>query len=342
MANAVQFDLDGALKRLEGAGPVLILTHDNPDPDSMAAAWALATLLQGQISVPSTIGMGGIIGRAENRAMVETLALPVTPIEKIDLKGHPLTALVDTQPGTGNNSLPAGRNVDIVIDHHPPRPESANAAWCDIQPGLGASSTIAYGYLRRRGVSISPPLATALLYAIKTETRDLGREATELELEAYVDLIGRADQNALHRIASPKVGPERFAALDRALHRATLYGDLCVANLGALDYPDLVAEIADLLLPLRAAHWVMCVGRHAGRAVLSVRTDVPDARCGSLMRKVVGSEGSSGGHGQTAGGRLYARVDDDHALGELYNLLVVRLAAELGVAGKTPLPLLPL
>ena len=34
-----------------------------------------------------------------------------------------------------------------------------------------------------------------------------------------------------------------FAALDRALRSAELYGDVVAVNLGALGYPDLVAEI---------------------------------------------------------------------------------------------------
>ena len=79
-------------------------------------------------------------------------------------------------------------------------------------------------------------------------------------------------------------------ALDRALRSATVWGELLAINLGALDYPDLVAEVADLMLPYEKAHWVLCVGQHNRTVFLSVRTDINDATAGALIRRVVGSQ----------------------------------------------------
>ena len=36
----------GQLKNYSGGGPVLVLTHDNPDPDSLASGMALRELLR--------------------------------------------------------------------------------------------------------------------------------------------------------------------------------------------------------------------------------------------------------------------------------------------------------
>ena len=41
------------LQQACGAGPVLILTHDNPDPDALAAGKALATLLEDAWNIPT-------------------------------------------------------------------------------------------------------------------------------------------------------------------------------------------------------------------------------------------------------------------------------------------------
>jgi len=46
---------------------VLILTHDNPDPDALASAFALKYLLHAKWKVGSLIAFGGIIGRAGKR-----------------------------------------------------------------------------------------------------------------------------------------------------------------------------------------------------------------------------------------------------------------------------------
>ena len=100
------FDLDRALAALAGRRSLLIYTHDNPDPDALAAALGLQRLAETELGVVATLTYGGIVGRAQNRAMVENLKMPLTPVERIDLGQFDTIALVDSQPETGNNSLP--------------------------------------------------------------------------------------------------------------------------------------------------------------------------------------------------------------------------------------------
>jgi nanoRNase/pAp phosphatase (c-di-AMP/oligoRNAs hydrolase) len=328
------------LARVRGRGDALVIMHDNPDPDCMACAECLRLVLEQKAGLRVTVARGGIIGRPENRAMVQVLGLAHLPVEQIDFARYGVVALVDTQPETGNNSLPPGHPVDIVVDHHPLRGPAARAPWCDIRDDYGASSTIAYDYLREQGLPIDRRLATALLYAIKSETRDLGREASPHEYAAYLELLPKADLELLHAIAEPKVPAAHFAALDRALRSAEVRGKLVTANLGALDYPDLVAEMADLLLPFERARWVMCVGQHDGLVYLSLRTDEPHAHAGGLIRRLVAGKGAAGGHGMVAGGRLDAAVKDAADLAAVHAALVDGLARELGVESQPPVPLI--
>src|SRR6478609_400105 len=101
-------------------GRALITTPANPDPDSLAAALGLRKILESQ-KIEAHIALGGIIGRPENRAMVRELKIDLVPLDKVDWGSYAALALVDSQPGTGNNSLPSDRKCDIVIDHHPLR-----------------------------------------------------------------------------------------------------------------------------------------------------------------------------------------------------------------------------
>jgi nanoRNase/pAp phosphatase (c-di-AMP/oligoRNAs hydrolase) len=336
------FGLDAALGRLGAVRRLLVYMHDNPDPDALAAAVGLKSLFEHVAGAQVNLALGGIVGRAENRAMVEALKIPLLPVEELTHTGYDRLAIVDSQPGTGNNSLPTGRIIDVVVDHHSARPESAASPWCDIRSHLGATSTIVLQYLREKHVRIDASLATALFYALRTETRDLGREATQAEREAYLFLVPRVDHQMLYRISHPKVPRDHFAAVDRALRSAELYGDLVAVNLGKLAYPDLVAEVADLMLSYEGARYVLCCGRFGTRAFLSLRTDPTENRAGSLMRQTIGAEGAAGGHGTMAGGRLHAPFHEDAALQVAFGTLIRRFIAAAGVNAVPGAPSIPL
>lgn len=52
--------------------PLLIRTHDFPEPDAIASAFALPHLAQATFGIEATIACGGIVGRMTNRAVVRT------------------------------------------------------------------------------------------------------------------------------------------------------------------------------------------------------------------------------------------------------------------------------
>ena len=334
------FDLPRALGQLAGHKSLLVYTHDNPDPDSLAAALGLGRLIEHELGAAVTLAQGGIVGRAQNRAMVDVLKIPLVPVEEIDPDSFDTIALVDSQPETGNNSLPTDHRIDIVVDHHPLRPGSARAPWCDIRPDLGATSTIVFEYLRARAVPVDAALATAFFFALRTETRDLGRESTEAERTAYIELVPLVDHSMLYRMTHPKVPREHFAALDRALRSAQVFGDLVAVNLGTLGYPDLVAEIADLMLAYEDARYVLCIGQYEGSAYLSLRTEATDARAGSVMRQIVGTDGAAGGHGTMAGARLFPPMHSEQELQKMFLTMVERLRGVLGHDAVPGTPLL--
>ena len=136
------------------------------------------------------------------------------------------------------------------------------------------------------------------------------------------------------------MGREHFAALDRALRSAEIHGDLVAVNLGTLGYPDLVAEIADLLLSYEGARFVLCMGQYDGNAYLSLRTEASEGRAGSMMRQIVGSDGAAGGHGTMAGARLFNVIRTPDALQAAFVEMVKRLGQALGHPPTDGAPLL--
>ena len=310
---------------IRGRGRVLIVTHDNPDPDSIAAAVALRHLLLVKTGQEASIGYGGIIGRSENRCMVKLLEIPMVAMSTIDLDQFSVVCMVDTQPNTGNNSFPEGRPVHLVIDHHPPKHDLSHVCWVDIRENYGASATILYEYLCSQEVSINTRLATSLFYAIKSETQDLGRDWSKADREAYLKLLPLSNNRILYDIIHPAVPREYFYGFRTALERALLYGPALVFNLKRIDNPDLVAELADFLLRMEGVEYVLGMGWYDGMQILSMRSCRPDARLGKAIQEMVAGIGTAGGHGMCAGGQVRKIAADENSQNELERLLTRRL-----------------
>jgi nanoRNase/pAp phosphatase (c-di-AMP/oligoRNAs hydrolase) len=322
---------------LRGKRSLLIVMQDNPDPDSIAAAAALRRIANTLSHVQCSIAYGGVIGRGENRAVAGYLGLNFRPIEEVDLDKYHAVALVDTQPCTGNNSLPKERAPDIVIDHHPLRPETRSAAFSDVRKRYGAVSTILVEYLGQLGITPDPPLATALLYAIRTDTRDLGSEAVQADIDAAEVLYPLANTRMLSAIQRGSVPRSYFCSLSTALHNARVYGNTIIANLHEADNPDMMGETADLFLRHEGIDWVLCYGVHEGKLLLSMRTTPSDKRAGEVMKRIVGRLGTGGGHATAAGGQVPlpkgTRVERDGATRRIRERFL-RETGQRGIRGR--------
>jgi nanoRNase/pAp phosphatase (c-di-AMP/oligoRNAs hydrolase) len=300
--------LDKLIAFATGHRRALVLTHDNPDPDSLASGVALAWLLGELAGVEAKVAYGGIVGRAENRALIRELKLPVVPVSRVVFDDYDMICLVDTQPDQGNHSLPKRHFPDVVIDHHPVRPDSNLAPIADVGGPIGATSTVVVEYLRASKLEIPPAIATALFYGIKADTRDLGRQTTPQDVAAYLWLFPRADKDAMGQIEHPPLSLEYFALSHTAIERAEVHDHSVVLPLGELYAPDMVAEVAERFLYLEGMRWSLAFGTYEGDLYYSVRTTDRRANAGKLIREVIEPRGgSAGGHGTMAGARLPAR-----------------------------------
>ena len=292
------------LAAVDPARPVAIYTHDQPDPDSIASAYALQHLLARRLEVDAIIAFGGTIGRATNRAMVELLGIRLHPLSRIKHEEFGTHCMIDTQPGAGNHSIPGDLPIAIAIDHHPPRPGAENAAFTDVRTEYGATSTMMFYYLKAAGLDLPTKLATALLIGIKSDTRGLEREASEADLHAYLEIFPRADLTLMARIENPRIPQRYFEAFHQALEVSALYDGVVVVDMGDVENPDMVAEMADFFIPLDRADYALVMGRNKGRLYLSLRTRSDERDAGATIARVVGELGTAGGHGKMAGAQI--------------------------------------
>ncbi|MBN1207733.1 MAG: DHH family phosphoesterase [Myxococcaceae bacterium] len=332
--------LERLLRVARGRKKALILTHDNPDPDSLAAAVTLAHILERRAGLEVQVGYGGIIGRSENIAFVRVLRLPVSHVSQLDLDEYDLFGLVDTQPSVGNHSLPARLRADIVMDHHPLRDESLQAPFADVGGDFGATSTMLVEYLRAARLEPSVEVATGLFYGIKADTRDLGRETTQTDVDSYLWLFPRCDKQLLGQIEHPELPARYFQLYHTAIERAKVHGTAIITDLEEVYSPDMVAEVAERMMFLDGMKWSLAYGTYRNQLYFSLRVKDRRMNAGRLIREICADYGgSSGGHGSMAGARLplSGRANQRKAL---KRELVGRFLEAFGVEDERPVSLL--
>ena len=290
-------------ERGRSLSPLTILTHDHPDPDALASAWALAHLAQSLGKIRTRIVYGGMIGRAENRMMAERLLVPARPLRKGELAGVPHLALVDTQPPFKNNRCPPRRIPDLILDHHP-RHVDTHSDIALIDEMVGATTTILVEALQVSGIRVPGRLATAIVYGIGSETQNLGREATLRDMAAYQAFWPKANMKTLWRISYPQRSEDHFRTLARGIRDSFVAGRVVGANLGVISTPDRVAQMADFLLTLDKMQWSIVTARYQSRLHVSLRANDPGAGAGRLLKRLLGGGNRGGGHGMIAGGSL--------------------------------------
>ena len=289
---------------LQGYDRILIVTHDNPDPDAIATGWAVQFLVQQKVGIPSRLVGGGAIIRAENRHMVKLLNPPIELVTSIQAEGRTAGVLVDCGIGGANHLLKQTIQPVAVIDHHPLTAERPRIPFEDVRPHVAASATIAASYLREQQLEPGTRLATALLYAIRTETRGFETYHSRLDRSILTWLTERGDPAMLAEIESAPLPRSYFGDLVLALQNTFIYDDAALCLLPRADGPEIVGEVADLLIRCQGVERVFCGAVYEGDLIISVRTERAGDDAAELLQRTIDGLGFGGGHEHRAGGKI--------------------------------------
>ena len=273
------------------ADRVLILLHHDPDPDAMASGLAVRNLLR-RTKATAIIGAIQGVTRPENLRMANLLDIHVETITPADLKTFDRIALVDVQPHYFSGLVD---RVDLVIDHHP-ETTGWNAMFKDIRPDYGSTSTILTEHLRAVDVNISERTATAMLYAIKSDTLFFNRQANRVDLEAFSYLYPLADAALIRKMEGAEITLERLEYVVRATQRGKMREQVFCAFLGESPREDFVPYVADFFLQLEDVKWTIISGVVNESLVVAVRNLGYSRNAGEFVRKCFGDIGNAGGH----------------------------------------------
>jgi nanoRNase/pAp phosphatase (c-di-AMP/oligoRNAs hydrolase) len=281
--------LDAIRARANGRHVVVIRGY--PDPDSLASAWA-HTILAASVGVECDIAHMPLVSRAENRAMVNLLALPLTRIVgPEDLDRYVALSLVDTS----SVELPksAGLPCVSIVDHHSIAGR-LTGDFIDIRTNVGATSTIYTEYLwssptRVLETGVTARLATALAYGIRSDTDDLLR-ATGSDLHALGDLAERVDSETLAGLLRYAIPASAMRIMRRALDEMEIEGTWAFAGVGEVrpQDRDAIGQAADFLLRREGIRTVLTFGMIEGWIDGSLRTTDPALDPATWLRDAFG------------------------------------------------------
>ena len=270
---------------------VLILLHNDPDPDAMASGLALRNVLR-RTKTTAIIGAIQGVTRPENLRMVNLLDIHIEAITHDSLKEYDRIAMVDVQPHYFGGLID---RVDLVIDHHPEQP-GYTAVFKDIRADYGSTCTILTEHLRAVDVNISERTATAMLYAIKSDTLFFNRSTSRVDLEAFSYLYPLADAALIRKMEGAEITSERLDYVSRAHADGTLSDQVFCAFLGTMPREDFIPYVADFFLQLEDVKWTVIAGIVNESLVVSVRNLGYTKNAGEFVRRFFADIGSAGGH----------------------------------------------
>jgi nanoRNase/pAp phosphatase (c-di-AMP/oligoRNAs hydrolase) len=276
----------------ELSGDLAILTHDNPDPDSIASAVALQAIA-GAYDVEADILYEGDIGHQENRAFVNLLGIELLSRDEApSLADYGAVALVDH---ANSGSVEVDDEVDIFIDHYEPA-EAVEAEFVDVRPNVSASSTILTKYIQEFDLSPTEEVATALLYGIRAETLDFKRDTTPADLTAAAYLYPFANHDTLEQVESPSMSPETLDVLAEAIQNRDVQGSHLVSNAGFIRDRDALAQAAQHLLNLEGITTTAVFGIADDTIYLAARSKDIRMNIGNVLQDAFTDIGEAAGH----------------------------------------------
>ena len=270
---------------------VLILLHNDPDPDAMASGLELRNLLRRTKTTAIIAAVQGVT-RPENLRMANMLDIHVEKVTPASFHAFDRIATVDVQPHYFGGMLD---RVDLVVDHHPEQ-TGYSAAYKDIRADYGSTSTILTEHLRAVDVNISERTATAMLYAIKSDTLFFARHTNRVDLEAFTFLYPLADAALIRKMEGAEITLERLDYVTRASQGGLMREQVFSAFVGEAPREDFIPYTADFFLQLEDVKWTIIAGVVGESLIVSVRNLGYSRNAGEFVKRWFSDIGSAGGH----------------------------------------------
>jgi nanoRNase/pAp phosphatase (c-di-AMP/oligoRNAs hydrolase) len=296
----------------------VIVLHDYPDPDAIAAAFA-HRLISAHYRIQTDILYAGTVSHPQNIALVRLLGIELVRFHpELNLAQYQGAIYVDNQGNAATKVSEAveaaGIPVLVVVDHHEFQ-ERLTPAFADIRR-VGATATIYAEYLEQGLVELNRSnkehvaVATALMHGIMADTETFVH-AGVADFHAAAFLSRFVDQDLLNRILNQSRTRQTMESIQRALGQRVITQNYSIAGIGYLRAADRdsIPQAADFLLTEDNVHTAIVYGiviDNEGKEALigSIRTNKVTLDPDAFIKEVLGKDGSGNyfGGGKFAAG----------------------------------------
>ena len=289
---------------------VLLLCHQNADPDALCAAYAMSKLLE-QIRPKAKIEIASPEGVSRlSKKVMEKLPISVKE-EKPRFEQADVIFILDTntirQLGDWGDEIKTGSAPIVVIDHHASHPETEKMATIYIcEESSSSTCEIIFKFFKDLGLKPSQLEAKALFLGIAFDTKHFILANSET-FKAVSDLVdsGINPQQVLSLLSLPMDISERIARL-----KASQRGRLMRINMWITVFScvrSFQASAARALIDL-GAHVAIVVGQKDNKVQISLRANREfykrtNFHLGRDLARPLGEylHGMGGGHSTSAG-----------------------------------------
>jgi nanoRNase/pAp phosphatase (c-di-AMP/oligoRNAs hydrolase) len=292
------------LRKASVSGPVVIQTHDFPDHDAAAAAFALSSLLARK-GFGSRLFYRGAITSYSLRTMISELEIPLKRVRTKageDLRDCPCI-LVDGNP-LNSNAKPVTANLFGVVDHHPAA-EPEDCPFTDIRTGYGSCASIAADYWEEAGLKPERNVATALIMGIEMDTDFLSRRVSRSDIDALHRLFFAGDWEFGTRVVKTSLSKTDLPVFERAVSKLRIYNQLLFSFIPVETSQEVISIVADFFLRFREILVTVIIESEGAECHVSVRSRDPGISAAKLILAALEGIGEGGGHDYMAGGLLY-------------------------------------
>lgn len=289
---------------------IFLQMHNYPDQDALASAKALQFLLETK-GIASTICYKGHIDKPNTLKMIEELHIDIHSFKELDILDDDEIILIDCQKGNSNVKDFIGKEI-ACIDHHK-SPFLYTYEFADIRSDIGACSTILASYFLENHLEIPSEIATALTYGIQTDTSNLHRAVSDLDIDMFCYLYKRASHDSLRRFDCCGLKITDLAAYHQAIADLRVHNHVGLANIGNDCSEAIIGSVSDFLLTLSEVYFTLVYSYRTGGVKYSVRSENDFLDASIIIRQALDGLGDGGGHSTMAAGFIPNITSEEEA-----------------------------